>query len=192
MLQDSIRNRLEEIFNTVSNEHKRYFPLMLYKGSKFEGDQKWYAGMSDINLREFKAMIAERQPFKGEEVKIIISNELEPARQIYSALNCFENRYFGNSVSMWEVDELQDHMYGAVMVDSDFNIYKTIFRQWSNSAPFFIYKHYYYFSLLMSRKEINNLIQFHNKVFQKARIKLNKMKSSAVAAKLRDNFSQML
>jgi hypothetical protein len=184
MIEHAVKAKLEAIFQSTSDQGEVYVPLYLAKGEFYE--RHYYIHPADIKLDAFRSMIA-----INDRLRIFIPNDVEQLFPILNEIDTFENCYFANSSTFWELDDIKENEYGVIAVNSRFDVYKIIFRRYANNRPYFIKSAFYKFNLHMDKPYIAKLLSFNDKHFEPARKRLTVFKDPEVFNKLKQNFAEI-
>jgi len=184
MIENAVKAKLEAIFRSVSSLSEIYVPLFLARGELQE--KHYYIHSANIGLDTFRRIIAD-----NDKLKIFIPEDFEQLSSVLEEIDTYENCYFANSTSFWELDELKENEYGVIAVNSKFDIYKIIFKRYAEDQLYFIRSAFYKFNLQMDTPVIKKLLIFNNKYFEPVRRKVALFSDPDVFAKLKHNFSQI-
>jgi len=184
MIENAVRTKLEAVFRGASNSGEIYVPLFLAKGEL--QDRHYYIHPANIRLDVFRSMLA-----VNDRLTIFIPDDFEQLSSILKEVDTYENCYFANTSSFWELDDLKENEYGIIAVNSDLDIYKIIFKQYANNLPYFIKSAFYKFNLEMDRTFIKKLLAFNDKCFEPARKRIAAFDTLDVFVRLRQNFIEI-
>ena len=184
MIEHAVKGKLEAIFQSVAHRQEIYVPLYLARGELYE--RHYYIHPADIKLDAFRNMIASH-----DKLEIFIPEDIEQLPSILEEINTYENCYFACCTNFWELDELKENEYGAIAVNSKFDVYKIIFRRYANDRPYFIKSAFYRFNLQMDNTYIKKLESFNDKHFEPARKRIAAFNDPEVFNKLKHNFIEI-
>ena len=184
MIEHSVKAKLEAIFQSVAHRQEIYVPLLLVRGEFYE--RHYYIHPADIKLDAFRNMIANH-----DKLEIFVPRDIEQLSSILEEINTYENCYFASYSNFWELDDLKENEYGAIAVNSNFDVYKIIFRRYANDRPYFIKSAFYRFNLHMDNAYIKKLESFSTKCFEPARKKIAAFNDPEVFNKLKHNFIEI-
>jgi hypothetical protein len=184
MIEHATKAKLEAIFQSTSNQEVVYVPLYLAKGEFHE--RHYYIHPADIKLDAFRSMIA-----TNDRLRIFIPSDVDQLFPILKEIDTFDNCFFANSSTFWELDDLKENEYGAIAVNSKFDVYKIIFKRYSNYQAYFIKSAFYKFNLYMDKPYIMKLLSFNDKCLEPARKRITAFKNPEVFDKLKQNFSEI-
>jgi len=184
MISNDVRAKLDAVFRGASSSDEIYVPLYLARGELYK--KHYYIHRASIGLDVFRSMIAD-----NDRLKIFIPDDFKQLSSILEEIDTYENCYFANPTSFWELDDIKMNEYGVIAVNSVLDIYKVIFKQYANDRPYFIKSAFYKFNLEMDRAFIQKLLKFNDKCFEPSRRKLAAFDNPDVFARLRQNFIEI-